>query len=98
MTSTDAESSLRALIRKHVLRERAAFALGALVVTLGVVATIASPQAMKRFIDGLVATRDESSMIWLVVLLALMFAEAATRVAALSPLHPAGLSERSTSK
>lgn len=80
LTPTDAESSLRALIRKHVLRERAAFALGALVVTLGVVATIASPQAMKRFIDGLVATRDESSMIWLVVLLALMFAEAATRV------------------
>lgn len=89
LTPTDAESSLRALIRKHALREPAAFALGAGAVTLGVIATIGSPQAMKRFIDGLMVTRDESSMIWLAALLALMLAEAATRVIQGIALHGA---------
>lgn len=41
---------------------------------------MALPQAMKRLIDGLMITRDESSLIWLLVLLILVLAESATRV------------------
>lgn len=88
-TPPAAESSLTALIRRHVIHEWKPLVLGGLVVIMGVITTLAAPQAMKRLIDGLMSTRDESAMIWLLALLALVIAESATRVVQGILLHGA---------
>lgn len=84
-----AEPPLNRLIRTYALRERRAGLLASTFLTVGLVATLAYPQAMKRVIDGLLNAEAASSPRWLLVLVALLLVEATTRVAHGLILHGA---------